>query len=100
MATSYAVQEIEKIKTQGYIEEYNDLGIYEEMVLQGNDIDIFDNDNKFTGFHKTVFIKDYVFIKNDYTKQSNLVKELIVQISYRVSNREQSVRISTFVAND
>ena len=100
MATSYAVQEIEKIKAQGYIDEYNDLGVDKETILQGKDADIFDSENNFTGFHKTVFIKDYVLIKNDNTKQKNLVKELVVEISYKVSNKEQKVRVSTYVAKD
>lgn len=100
IATSYAVKEIEKIKAKGYIEEYNDLGINEETILQGSDVDIFDNDNVFTGFHKTTFVKDYVLIQNDYTKQRNLVKELTVEIHYKVYNKQHSVKISTFVTND
>lgn len=100
IATSYAIQEIEKIKAQGYINEYNDLGITQIEHLSNYNIDIFDDTNNFTGFHKTVLIKDYIFIKNDNTKQKNLVKELTVEISYKLANKEQKVSISTYITND
>ena len=100
IATSYAIQEIEKIKAQGYINEYNDLGITQIEHLPNYNIDIFDDTNNFTGFHKTILIKDYIFIKNDNTKQKNLVKELTVEISYKLANKEQKVSISTYITND
>ena len=97
MATSYAIQEIEKIKAQGYIDNYNDKGIDEEYILKEEDIL---NNGEITGYYKKVLIKDYVLIQNDKTKQSNLVKEVIVQISYKVANKEQQVEISTYIARE
>lgn len=100
IATSYAIQEIEKIKAKRYIEEYENLGIEQEDILPEFDLDILDDTNNFTGYHKTVKIKDYVLIQNDNTKQENLVKELIVEISYKLANKDQKVIISTYIAKD
>ena len=97
IATSYAIQEIEKIKAQGYIDNYNNKGIETEDILKEEDI--FDN-GKLTGYSKKVSIKDYVLIQNDNTKQSNLVKEIKVQILYKVANREQKVEISTYIVKE
>ena len=38
IATSYAIQEIEKIKAQGYIDNYNNKGIETEDILKEEDI--------------------------------------------------------------
>lgn len=98
IATSYAIQEIEKRKAQGYvIDDYNDKGIEKEDILKEEEIL---NNGKITGYYKKVLIKDYVLIQNDNTKQSNLVKEIIVQISYKVANKEQKVEISTYIVRE
>lgn len=97
-ATTYAIQEIEKIKSQGYIDEYNGKGIdlKEEIKIDNSEnISI-----AYADYSKKVFIKDYVFIKNDKTKQADLVKELIVEISYKVANKEHSVSISTYIVKE
>lgn len=97
MATSYAIQEIEKIKAQEYIDDYNNKGIEKEDILKEEDIL---NNGELTGYYKKVLIKDYVLIQNDNTKQSNLVKEIIVQISYKIANKEQKVEISTYIVKE
>lgn len=97
IATSYAIQEIEKIKAQGYIDNYDNKGIEEEDILKEEDI--LDN-GKLTGYSKKISIKDYVLIQNDNTKQPNLVKEVKVQILYKVANREQHVEISTYIVKE
>lgn len=99
IATSYAVQEIEKIKSQAYIDKYENKGIDQEDIFEEDDEDIFDDNGEFTGYHKRVLIKDYVLIK-DSTKQPNLVKEVIVEISYKLGNKEQNVRVSTYIAKE
>ena len=96
-ATSYAVQEIEKIKAQGYKMDYEDKGVSNIDVLEEQDINI---NGKFSGYHKKTIIKDYVLIQNDSTKEANLVKEITVQISYLLANKEQKVEISTVVVKD
>lgn len=96
IATSYAVQEIEKIKAQGYIESYDSKGITKEDILKE---DIY-NGSEFTGYNKKVVIRDYVLVVNDTTKKSNIVKEITVNISYKVGNKEKNVKISTYVAKE
>ncbi len=98
IATSYAVKEIEKIKALGYIEDYENKGIEKEDKLEDADID--DINGKFSGFHKTITIRDYVLIKNDNTKEPNLLKELKVEISYKIANKEQKIEISTYVTKE
>ncbi len=91
IATTYAIQEIEKIKAKGYIEDYNDKGTQkEEEITQSTD-------NIKNGYAKKVSIKDYVLIKNDNSKQKNLVKEIAVEISYKLNNKEQNVKLSTYI---
>lgn len=100
IATSYAVQEIEKIKANGYIEEkYDEKGITNEEIL--NQIygeDILDSNGEFTGFNKKIFIKDYKLIDN--TKQKNLLKQITVEISYKISGKDKNVTISTYIAKE
>ncbi len=96
IATSYAMQEIEKIKAKGYIDSYNEKGINQEDTIEEDDI--IDSNNNFTGYHKKVSIKDYVLIQEDNTKKANLVKKITVEISYKLKNNDKSVSISTYVA--
>lgn len=97
VATSYAVQEIEKIKAQGYLDSYDSKGIAKEEVLKEEDIY---NGSEFTGYNKKIVIRDYVLVVNDTTKKSNIVKEITVYISYKVGNKEKNVKISTYVAKE
>ena len=97
IATSYAVQEIEKIKSQGYIDKYENIGIEQEDIFEENDI--IDNTGNFTGYYKKILVKDYVLIK-DKTKQPNLVKEVTVEISYKIGNKQQNVRVSTYIVKE
>lgn len=97
VATSYAVQEIEKIKAQGYIESYDSKGITNEDILKEEDIY---SGSEFTGYNKKIVIRDYVLVVNDTTKKSDIVKEITVNISYKVGNKEKNVKISTYVAKE
>lgn len=97
IATSYAVQEIEKIKAQGYLDSYDSKGIAKEDILKEEDIY---NGSEFTGYNKKILIRDYVLVVNDTTKKSNVVKEITVNISYKVGNKEKNVKISTYVAKE
>ena len=97
-AISYAVDEIEKIKAKGYIESYNNKGIQQQDILTDEDIN--DENGKFTGFHKTIYISDYVYIKGDSTKQNDLVKQITVKIAYNTSSGEKSEEISTYITKE
>lgn len=94
-ATSYAIQEIEKVKAQGYIDDYNSKGIDSEDVLK--DEDIYSN-FEFSGYHKKVTIKDYVLVKNNKNKKQDIVKEITVEISYKLGGKDKKVTITTYVA--
>ena len=62
--------------------------------------DINDENGQFTGYHKEISIKDYVLIKNDQTKQANIVKEITVEISYMNRKGTQNVQISTYLTKE
>ena len=64
-----------------------------------NEEDIYNN-SEFTGYHKKISIKDYVLIVNDTTKQKDVVKEITVEISYKLGNKEKNVKISTYIAKE
>lgn len=97
-ATSYAVDEIEIIKAEGYVESYQDKGINQEDIILEEDIN--DENGNFSGYHKKISIKDYVLIKDDKTKQANIVKEITVEISYMNRKGTQNVQISTYVTKE
>lgn len=71
-------------------------GISKEEVLKEEDIV---ENKKYTGYHKKILIKDYVFIIGDNTKKSNVVKEITVEISYKLANKDKKVKISTYITN-
>lgn len=70
-------------------------GINTEEVLKEEDIV---ENQKYTGYYKKVSIKDYVLITGDTTKQSNLVKEITVEISYKLANKNKNIKISTYIS--
>ncbi len=73
-------------------------GINSEEVIEEKDI--IDNDENFTGYHKRILIKDYVLIVGDNTKQSNLVKQISVEISYKLAGKDKNVKISTYIKKE
>ena len=97
IATAYAVQEIEQIKAKGYVDEYNNKGVDKKDII--SEKDIMDDDNNFTGYSKTTTIKDYVLIKNDKSKQKNVLKELTVTVSFKLGNITENIDISTYITD-
>ena len=97
IATSYVVQEIEKIRAQGYIDDYDSKGINSEEILK--DEDIYDN-SEFSGYHKKVTIKDYVLVVDKNTKTKDIVKEITVEISYKLGSEDKKIVISTYVSKE
>lgn len=92
-----AIQEIEKIKTLGYQEEYERKGITTKEILV--DEDIYEN-GKFTGYQKSIYIEDYVFIKQDTEKEPDIVKQITVQISYGLGSGKKVVQLSTCIVKE
>ena len=72
-------------------------GINEEETLKEEDIV---ENQKYTGYHKKTLIKDYVLIKGDNTEKPNLVKEITVEISYKLVNKDRKVKISTYITKN
>lgn len=72
-------------------------GINKEEILKEEDIT---ENQKYTGYHKKVLIKDYVLITGDITKKSNLIKEITVEISYKLANKEKKIKISTYISHN
>lgn len=72
-------------------------GINKEEIIKQEDIV---ENGVFTGYNKKVLIKDYVLIKEDTTKQANLVKEITVEITYKLAGEEQTVKISTYIVKE
>ena len=97
IATSYVVQEIEKIRAQGYIDDYDSKGINSEEILK--DEDIYDK-SEFSGYHKKVTIKDYVLVVDKNTKTKDIVKEITVEISYKLGSEDKKIVISTYVSKE
>ena len=97
IATAYAVQEIEQLKAKGYVDEYNNKGIDDKETI--SEKDIMDDENNFTGYSKKTTIKDYVLIKNDKSKQKNLLKELTVTVSFKIGDSTENIDISTYITD-
>ena len=101
-ALSYAVEEIEAIKSEGYKEQYENKGISNVEILKEEDI--YDKNDVFTGYHKKVIIRDYSLIQketnNDTSKEPNIVKEVTVQILYRLKSKDETIELSTYVVNE
>lgn len=97
IAMSYATQEIEKIRAEKSIDDYINKGISTEEIIEN--VDIY-KDNIYTGFHKKVYIKDYVLVKKDTSKIPNLLKEVTVEISYKINGKTESVQLSTYITKE
>ena len=53
-----------------------------------------------TGYHKRILIQDYVSITQNANKQSNLVKKVTVEISYKLANKkDEIIQLSTYITH-
>lgn len=89
-ATFLAVQEIEKVKNEGF-EAYSD-----KNASSGNIIDNAETEKE--GFTKTMKIEDYADLKQG--KIPNIVKKVTVQIKYMFKAKEQTVELSTILSKE
>lgn len=64
-----------------------------EVIYEGDIVDS-------TGYHKKIIIKDYKLIKNDSNIQANLLKEITVEISYKLGKEEKNINISTYIKKE
>lgn len=97
-ALAYAVQEIETRRATGYIEKYNGMGTSKEgETLKEEDIY---NNSEFTGYHKVVSIKDDILVENSGTKTADITKQITVEVFYKLGNKEESIKISTYISKE
>ena len=94
-ATYIAINEIEKVKSNG-IEEY--VGKSE---ADGNNV-ICENEEieNEEGFYKTITVLDYADVEKDEAIEKDIVKKVTVKISYMYRNEEQKVELSTIVSKE
>lgn len=96
-ATYLAIDEIEKIKNQGF-EKYDTLNIDSTQDEDGNPLT-----NQITtenGFYKDIVVKDYTDFDGNSNKIPNLVKQVTVKIRYMFKGEEQSVELSTVLTKE
>ena len=98
-AMTYAIQEIEKIKALGYQEKYNGKGISTRENLPEEEAEIYEN-GKFTGYHKSVYIEDYVYINQEQQKKTDIVKKITVEISYGLASEKKVLQLSTYIVKE
>ena len=94
-ATYIAINEIEKVKSNG-LEEY--VGKSE---ADGNNV-ICENEEieNEEGFYKTITVLDYADVEKDEEIEKDVVKKVTVKISYMFRNEEQKVELSTIVSKE
>lgn len=94
-ATYIAINEIEKVKSNG-LEEY--VGKSE---ADGNNV-ICENEEieNEEGFYKTITVLDYADVEKDEAIEKDIVKKVTVKISYMFRNEEQKVELSTIVSKE
>lgn len=95
MATYLAVDEIEKVKAQGFtaLEGLN------KDSTKDNEGNSLVNVPIQEGFYKTTVIEDYTDLREgDYV--SDIVKKVTVRISYKFKAKEEKVEISTVIAKE
>lgn len=96
-ATSYAVETLEQIKSEGF----------EKLPVKGNqkiegipDGYITDEEGEATGYYRTITVLDYTDLAGNETKTPELLKKVTVQITYKSGKNEQTVEMSTIIAKD
>ena len=94
-ATSIAVEEIEKVKQDGFDGMNKDT----KKDKNGNSLENQKVENK-EGFFKTIIVQDYADLDNNSEKIPNLVKKVTVKISYMFQAKEQSVELSTILSKE
>ena len=92
-AVNIAVTEIEQIKNNSF-ETYEGIS-----VANGNNVR-FSNEpvTGKTGYYKTIEIQDYNDI--DPEKQADVVKKVIVTITYKFKNQDQTVELATIISKE
>lgn len=96
-ATYLAIDEIEKIKNQGF-EKYDTLNIDSTQDEDGNSLT--NQPTSENAFYKDIIVKDYTDFEGNDSKVPNLVKQVTVKIRYMFKGKEQSVELSTVLSKE
>lgn len=94
-ATYLAVDEIEKIKAQGFsaFEGLNKSSVQDK---EGNSLV---NQLVQEGFYRTIIVEDYTDLREgDYIP--NIVKKITVRISYKFKAKDEKVELSTILTKE
>lgn len=90
-ATHYAIEEIERIKSEGF-EELPLLSegkrVIKEEYIEG------------TSYYLTIYIWDYTELENNSDKTPDIVKKVDVEVSYQVNRQTEKVEISTVLSKE
>ncbi len=97
-AIEIAIQEIEKVKNQGF-SNYDGIDSKSTGDNQGNSFETQLVAGK-QGFYKTIMVKDYTEIEGNSEKISNVVKKVTVKITYKSQGKEQKVELSTILSKE
>ena len=97
-AIEIAIQEIEKVKNQGF-SNYDGIDSKSTGDNQGNSFETQLVAGK-QGFYKTIIVKDYTEIEGNNDKISNVVKKVTVSITYKSQGKEQKVELSTILSKE
>lgn len=94
-AINYAINEIEKIKNTGmnqYIgvtsTDPENPTIYEEGYIDG------------TSYYKRIYIIDYSEISDDESIEANVVKKIILEVSYMYGQEENKITLMTILERE
>lgn len=93
-ATSLAIDEIENMKKKDF-EEIKEKGKEKEDTTYITREEFQEEENQ--GFYKSIEIEDYVL--NHPEKIAGLVKKVTIKIEYMFKNKQQTVQLSTILAN-
>lgn len=96
-ATTIAIEEIEKIKAEGF-ETYKDMN--KDIIQDAEGKSLVNRPTTEEGFYKTIKVEDYTDMEGNSEAISGLVKKVTVKISYMFQGKEQTVELSTILSKE
>lgn len=94
-ALEIAINEIENIKSKGFI-EFENLNSTSNIDKLGNELKNQSIEGK-SGYYKSILIQDYSEINTMTNIKENLVKKISVIISYKYKGEEEKINLSTIL---
>lgn len=97
-AIEIAINEIEDIKSKGFV-EFEGLNSKSEIDKNGKNLKEQKIEGK-SGYYKTILVQDYNEINTLPNIKENIVKKVSVIITYQYKGEEQKVELSTIFSNE